>query len=162
MWTDDAIAMLRQMWLDGFSATQIASALKDAKLKIGVTRNAVIGKIHRLGLTGRTTQWPPQAKQAKQETKCQPRRGRPGPLPAPAPKPKPAPDALQPLNVTLMDLRFGQCRAIVAGTGADALFCGHDVAEGSSWCAHHKARYIEPPQPKKRKRALAAGKGLGV
>ena len=156
MWTDAAIFMLRQMWLDGYSATQIAGALKAAKLK-NATRNAVIGKIHRLGLTGRTTQWPPQTKQAT----CQPRRGRPGRLPAPALKPKPAPDLLQPLNTPLMDLRFGMCRAIVANTGADALFCGHDVAEGSSWCAHHRARYIEPPQPKKRKRAaLAAGRGV--
>jgi GcrA cell cycle regulator len=160
MWTDDAIAMLRQMWLDGFSATQISGALKAARLKAGVTRNAVIGKIHRLGLTGRTTQWPPLAKQT---TVCQPRRGRPGPLPAPAPKPQPTPDALQPLNTPLIDLRFGQCRAIVAGTGADALFCGHDVAKGSSWCAHHRSRYIEPPQPKKRKgAALAAGRGQGA
>jgi GcrA cell cycle regulator len=48
-WTDERIAMLRKLWLDGLSAGQIAKQLG------GVTRNAVIGKVHRLGLvsTGR-------------------------------------------------------------------------------------------------------------
>ena len=46
-WTDDRVATLRKMWADGQSASQIATALG------GVTRNAVIGKVHRLGLSGR-------------------------------------------------------------------------------------------------------------
>ena len=46
-WTDSRVATLRQMWGDGHSASQIAAALG------GVTRNAVIGKVHRLGLSGR-------------------------------------------------------------------------------------------------------------
>jgi GcrA cell cycle regulator len=46
-WTDDRVLKLRTMWADGHSASQIATALG------GVTRNAVIGKVHRLGLSGR-------------------------------------------------------------------------------------------------------------
>lgn len=43
-WTDERIALLKQLWTrDGLSAGQIAATL-------GVTRNAVIGKVHRLGL----------------------------------------------------------------------------------------------------------------
>ncbi len=47
-WTDERVDMLKQLWLDGKSASQISSILGS-----GVTRNAVIGKVHRLGLAGR-------------------------------------------------------------------------------------------------------------
>ena len=47
-WTDDRVDLLKQLWLDGKSASQISSILGS-----GVTRNAVIGKVHRLGLAGR-------------------------------------------------------------------------------------------------------------
>ena len=43
MWTEERIALLQKLWGQGYSASQIASQLQ------GVTRNAVIGKIHRLG-----------------------------------------------------------------------------------------------------------------
>lgn len=46
-WTDDRVEVLRKLWADGLSASQIAAELG------GVTRNAVIGKVHRLGLSGR-------------------------------------------------------------------------------------------------------------
>lgn len=48
-WTDDRVETLTLLWKDGASASQIARDLG------GVTRNAVIGKIHRLGLSGRGT-----------------------------------------------------------------------------------------------------------
>lgn len=47
-WTDERIDTLRKLWLAGSSASQIAKQLSD-----GMTRNAVIGKVHRLGLSGR-------------------------------------------------------------------------------------------------------------
>jgi GcrA cell cycle regulator len=46
-WTDERVETLKRLWLDGLSASQIAGQLG------GVTRNAVIGKVHRLGLSGR-------------------------------------------------------------------------------------------------------------
>src|SRR5262252_4488543 len=46
-WTEQRIEILRKLWGQGQTASQIAVALG------GVTRNAVIGKAHRLGLTGR-------------------------------------------------------------------------------------------------------------
>ena len=46
-WTDERVELLKKLWLDGLSASQIAKQLG------GVTRNAVIGKVHRLGLSGR-------------------------------------------------------------------------------------------------------------
>ncbi len=47
-WTDERVELLRKMWSEGQSASQIAKELG------GVTRNAVIGKVHRLGLSNRT------------------------------------------------------------------------------------------------------------
>ena len=48
-WTDERIESLRTMWEKGLTASQIADELG------GVSRNAVIGKVHRLGLSGRAT-----------------------------------------------------------------------------------------------------------
>src|SRR5438105_5625098 len=46
-WSDDRVETLKKLWADGLSASQIANELGN------VTRNAVIGKVHRLGLSGR-------------------------------------------------------------------------------------------------------------
>ncbi|SFG49544.1 GcrA cell cycle regulator [Palleronia marisminoris] len=46
-WTDERVELLKKMWNEGQSASQIAKELG------GVTRNAVIGKVHRLGLSNR-------------------------------------------------------------------------------------------------------------
>src|SRR5882757_3703436 len=46
-WPDDKVELLKKLWGDGLSASQIAGELG------GVTRNGVIGKVHRLGLSGR-------------------------------------------------------------------------------------------------------------
>ncbi len=48
-WNDERVELLKKLWTDGLSASQIAARLG------GVTRNAVIGKVHRLGLSGRAT-----------------------------------------------------------------------------------------------------------
>ena len=48
-WSDERVAVLKKMWLDGNSASEIAKELGD------ITRNAVIGKVHRLGLSNRDT-----------------------------------------------------------------------------------------------------------
>ncbi|WP_234853886.1 GcrA family cell cycle regulator [Paracoccus everestensis] len=74
-WTDERVETLKRMWSEGQSASAIAKELG------GVTRNAVIGKVHRLGLSNRNDE--------------------PEPAPAPAPEPvaekkadrKPAPAA---------------------------------------------------------------------
>src|SRR3984885_11390922 len=46
-WSDDRVEQLKKLWEAGLSASQIAAELGN------VTRNAVIGKVHRLGLSGR-------------------------------------------------------------------------------------------------------------
>lgn len=99
-WTDERVELLKKMWGEGQSASQIAKELG------GVTRNAVIGKVHRLGLSNRTAA---TAKPAAAET---PAKSAPKPAdPAPAPEPpaaadmadatpEPAEAAAAPSNVT--------------------------------------------------------------
>ena len=48
-WSDERVAVLKKMWLEGNSASEIAKELGN------ITRNAVIGKVHRLGLSNRDT-----------------------------------------------------------------------------------------------------------
>lgn len=79
-WTDERVETLKKMWGEGQSASQIAKELG------GVTRNAVIGKVHRLGLSNRTSGSAP-AKPAAQETAAKPAAA---PKAKPAAKPEPA------------------------------------------------------------------------
>jgi hypothetical protein len=60
-WTDERVATLTKMWKDGRSAAEIAKELG------GVTRNAVIGKANRLGLSGRTTTSTAKKKKSRTE-----------------------------------------------------------------------------------------------
>jgi GcrA cell cycle regulator len=86
-WTDERIEQLRQMWSNGHTASQIAETLG------GVSRNAVIGKAHRLGLQSRPS--PVKASEAEAaEPAPKPVADAPAPPPPPAPpKPAPAPAA---------------------------------------------------------------------
>ncbi|ASP19452.1 GcrA cell cycle regulator [Antarctobacter heliothermus] len=86
-WTDERVELLKKMWSEGQSASQIAKELG------GVTRNAVIGKVHRLGLSNRAGAAPAAQAEAKPaEPKPQPKAKAP-PKPAAANKPDPAPEA---------------------------------------------------------------------
>ena len=92
-WTDERVELLKKMWGEGQSASQIAKELG------GVTRNAVIGKVHRLGLSNRattTTAAPKAEAKAKPAPKAE---AKPTPKPTPAPKPVESVEA-RPSNVT--------------------------------------------------------------
>lgn len=80
-WTDDRVEILKKMWGEGQSASQIAKELG------GVTRNAVIGKVHRLGLSNRTTAG--AAAKAEPKAKAAPK-AKVAPKPSPEPTPTPA------------------------------------------------------------------------
>ena len=86
-WTDERVETLKRMWAEGQSASQIAKELG------GVTRNAVIGKVHRLGLSNRNDEAPEAAApapDAKPAAAAAPAAAAPKPAPEPAPEPKPA------------------------------------------------------------------------
>ncbi|PTQ75651.1 GcrA family cell cycle regulator [Celeribacter persicus] len=79
-WTDERVELLKKMWGEGQSASQIAKELG------GVTRNAVIGKVHRLGLSNRAGAGAtPTAKPAAAQPKA-----KPATKPKVETKPKPA------------------------------------------------------------------------
>jgi GcrA cell cycle regulator len=89
-WTDERVETLKRMWAEGQSASQIAKELG------GVTRNAVIGKVHRLGLSNRAGEGAAASDDTEQPSLA--RNEAPSPKPAepaaakPAAAPKPAPE----------------------------------------------------------------------
>lgn len=81
-WDDERVETLKRMWQEGASASQIAKQLG------GVTRNAVIGKVHRLGLSNRVLSGG-RAEEAEEPVAA-------APEPQPAPRPAAAPPAAAP------------------------------------------------------------------
>ena len=91
-WTDERVEMLKKMWGEGQSASQIAKELG------GVTRNAVIGKVHRLGLSNRST----GGASAKAEPKEKPAAA---PKPEAKAKPQPKTEPARPQTAPAADAR---------------------------------------------------------
>jgi GcrA cell cycle regulator len=131
-WTDDRIAKLKKYWDAGFSASQIAD-----KLGGGVTRNAVIGKAHRLGLKSR----PSPVKQDKPKPK------------AAAPK-KAKPE--KPARITLLDLTERMCKWPCGHPGdEDFHFCGKKAVPGLPYCEAHCEEAYQAQSPRRDRRASA-------
>ena len=86
-WTDERIERLKKMWSDGSTASQIAEELG------GVSRNAVIGKAHRLGLDARPSPVKPGEEKEKKAGSAQPQPAPKVKAEAPPPKAPPAVDA---------------------------------------------------------------------
>jgi GcrA cell cycle regulator len=141
-WSPERVEQLRRFVGAGLTCSQIAA-------EIGVTRNAVIGKIHRLGLgPGRPAAAPGRA--------CPPRLRRPR-LPSQrhtlrlisAELPQAADGTLPPTTAvesaqrcSLLDLDQGKCRWPLSdggetGSAAAFIFCGNDALAGFSYCAGH-------------------------
>lgn len=150
-WTEDRVGALTKLWLEGQSASQIAKQLGG-----GVTRNAVIGKVHRLGLSGRAA--PSQPARAT----FRPSRPRPvQPTQAPsAPRrieavqpraaapsvPAPMPDL--PGTATVMTLGAHMCKWPIGDpSSTEFSFCGRRASEGV-YCLEH-ARVAYQPQMKR-------------
>lgn len=133
-WTDARITQLKALYRQGYSASQIAYRLG------GVTRNAVIGKIHRLGLARlKTTNLSPVQMQSRIDARTL-NKVRRAKIPVKV-KSKPilvsaaeAAVSYIALNISLLDLGPNMCRW---PTSEDRphLFCG--VACEGTYCAHH-------------------------
>jgi len=165
-WTDERVELLRQLWLDGRSASQIS-----AQLGHGVTRNAVIGKVHRLGLAGRakaptSTASPPRAASAPRMS-ARPAsssvrtavRGATALALASEPALDTRPvfqeeDVVIPmsLRVSIIDLKEAMCRWPLGDpTSSDFRYCGSPAANGP-YCAHHGKLAYQPVQDRRRER----------
>lgn len=135
-WTDEKVEILTQLWGKGHSASEIARIIGD------VSRNAVIGKAHRLGLSGRPKTAAPVAK-----PKPAPVRRR-----TPVEKPRPVFIAEGPIvGAGILDLTERMCRWPIGDPKtSDFKFCGRKVACGSTYCAEHAAMAYQPPQNRRR------------
>ena len=144
-WTDDRAELAKQKYLEGFSASQIAKILG------GVSRNAVIGKLHRMGAlpqgrpcTARPGRTSPATLRvaARQSIPVRVRTfdvGPAEPVAPPQPAPEPAPVPAEAKALRICDPGFGGCRWPISDDGADSLFCCAPKKPGSFWCAAHGA-----------------------
>lgn len=145
-WTEARIAQLTDLWLAGVSCSKIALEMGG-----GISRNAVIGKVHRLKLPHRITKDAFKPGMVPKKTRgpdhkvrmTKPRRIALGqPLSLPKIKPafeKPSGHAWKPLEgvepVSLIDLEAGQCKWPVT-EDSPFLFCGAASTHGR-YCHHH-------------------------
>ncbi|MGF1626618.1 MAG: GcrA family cell cycle regulator [Alphaproteobacteria bacterium] len=145
-WTDERVAELKQLWEQGHSASQIATILGE------VTRNAVIGKAHRLGLSSRPSPIKAGQPGSAQRPKKKPAARRPVPRrrAAPAARAKPerpaAPKltdaerrllAVQPQPAPA-DYRGPTCQWPIGDPGQDEFrFCGAPASTGRPYCDAH-------------------------
>jgi GcrA cell cycle regulator len=163
-WTEERVAELKKLWAEGHSASQIAKRLGS------VTRNAVIGKVHRLGLSGRATpsrpvKRPPRLARPKPQQQL-PRqaqtRGSNALAVREAAPPAPLNEAetnIEPQRlpngdmVTVLTVKDTMCKWPI-GDPADTTFgfCGHASQDGSPYCAEH-ARVAFQPAKKRERRA---------
>ncbi len=110
VWTDDKIKNLKKLWLKGATTAEIAK-------KLGLSKNSIIGKVHRLNL----------------ET-------RPSPIKkvAPVKKAKPTPKKVE--RIGIMELKINTCRWPIGDpTDEDFHFCGKNTVMGKPYCAEHCA-----------------------
>lgn len=175
-WNDERVELLKKLWSEGLSASQIAGRLG------GVTRNAVIGKVHRLGLSGRATT--SRIKMLRPRT----RPGAPGTLNAvqkrpavanaaaksrfaqsgnPAlralyqPEAEPFIPSVEELDIPMAERKSIQtlsecsCRWPIGDPQlADFHFCGKNKVPGLPYCEFHARRAFQPPQARRREREI--------
>ncbi len=151
-WTDERVEALKKLWLDGLSASQIAKQLG------GVTRNAVIGKVHRLGLSGRATPSQPTrpvfkaARPARPVASAPPRRAEAVAAPAAVAAPTvPAVYSEEPGSATVLTLGAHMCKWPIGDPSADGFtFCGRRTGQDGPYCIEHARMAYQPQAPRKR------------
>lgn len=177
-WTDERVELLKKLWSEGLSASQIAAQLG------GVSRNAVIGKVHRLKLSGRgkTTTAAPRSKKVNTVAA----------VPRPAAHHstgvhtttmrtatvtktvgatalqmdyavdavaervvKPASDVVVPISrrLSLLQLSERTCKWPIGDPlNEDFHFCGHESGESSPYCSYHSRMAFQPTAERRRAR----------
>ncbi|MDQ2634401.1 MAG: GcrA family cell cycle regulator [Pseudomonadota bacterium] len=168
-WTDERVELLRKLWSEGLSASQIAAQLGS------VTRNAVIGKVHRLKLSGRgrTTAAAPRQKKAVSSSGGSKSVSRAATVTrsittsigatalqaqfdaVPVVRYRPAEDVVVPISrrLQLVQLSERTCK----WPNGDPLteefsFCGNDTAETGPYCGYHSKIAFQPAAERRRSR----------
>jgi GcrA cell cycle regulator len=158
-WTDERVELLKKLWGDGLSASQIAAELGS------VTRNAVIGKVHRLGLSGR----------AKSPSSSVPRPRKPR-MPSmlrvhrPAMRgntalaahalydleTEPEPELLDNIipigqRCSLLELNDSKCHWPIGDpSSSEFFFCGGVALESAPYCSYHSRVAYQPASDRRR------------
>jgi GcrA cell cycle regulator len=142
-WSDDRVDQLKTLWTEGLSASQIARALG------GVTRNAVIGKVHRLGLAGRASPARPDRPRLPSAPKASTLRNA---MPA-APVVEEDPLQLDDGNfATVLTISDRMCRWPIGDPAATEFhFCGRSPKSGSPYCEAHARKAYQPQQQRRDK-----------
>ncbi|HEY0234545.1 MAG TPA: GcrA family cell cycle regulator [Afipia sp.] len=157
-WTDDRVEQLKKLWESGLSASQIAAELGN------ITRNAVIGKVHRLGLSGR----------AKSPSSAAPRQRKVRPaqnmmrISRPMSRGNTAlahvfeveaePDPIAFDNVvpmsqrrSLLELTEDTCHWPIGDPSSlEFFFCGGKAVASLPYCAHHSRVAYQPASERRR------------
>lgn len=154
-WTDEKVETIKTLWKQGLTASQIGE-------RVGHTRNAVISKLHRIGMMGDQA---PRKRPRKPSTKRAPHFN--GRKPAPAAKPRVTPSVEfepEPFVSTfeelvipvcerksLLDLTEASCRWPIGDPqSAEFHFCNGTKVLGLPYCETHARRAFQPVQPKSR------------
>ena len=174
-WTDERVELLKKLWAEGLSASQIAAQLG------GVSRNAVIGKVHRLKLSsrGRATASPARQKKPARAAAAPKPASRPGTSPASGGRGaavtsganalkvsfeqdadvlediRPSSEVVVPISRRLELTQFTErtCKWPIGDPLAeDFHFCGNDSGESGPYCRYH-ARLAFQPVSERRRRA---------
>src|SRR5471030_2349535 len=146
-WTDERVSTLKKLWLEGLSASQIAKQLG------GVTRNAVIGKVHRLGLSGRAAPSQPQRPAFKPQRVARPAIPTPQAVRRVAMAPtlpvEPIHRIEEPGSATVLTLGAHMCKWPIGDPSTDNFsFCGRRTGEDGPYCIEHARVAYQPAQKK--------------
>ncbi len=164
-WTDERVELLKRLWAEGLSASQIANRLG------GVTRNAVIGKVHRLGLSGRATTSRVKATRPRKRRATAPPR-RPTPMHYPTQGGAALKADIEPVagedivpvavlveelyippdkRASILTLNESMCRWPIGDPNdEDFHFCGRDSTVGVPYCDYHSGVAYQPVQSRRR------------
>jgi GcrA cell cycle regulator len=160
-WTDQRVETLKKLWTEGLSASQIAKEMGE-----GVTRNAIIGKVHRLKLSGRATPSRPPRPRIKAapkprvttsapRTSTSPVVARETPIAPPPLEPTPLPSGE---FATVLTLTNHICKWPIGDpTDPDFRFCGRKSKAASPYCDSHASQAYQP-QSRRRRRGPESAK----
>lgn len=161
-WTDERVATLTKLWAEGLSASTIAAELG------GVTRNAVIGKVHRLGLSGRAKPTGGAAKRARatsnkatysagtKKRAANSLTTKPNGTSAPAKSVVASLTEPKSKCLSLVDLTDKTCKWPHGDPAErDFHFCGHRTEEESPYCDYHSKLAYQPTSDKRREKRTA-------
>jgi len=154
-WTEERVETLKTLWTQGNSASEVSRSL-------GVTRNAVIGKVHRLGLGRRHAPAPPRTISAQTARRPRGHSGWLGAATRPHAPPRPRPNHAEPSALAaharpslddlraealdlpptadLLNLNVHSCRWPIGHPDQPGFgFCGRDRQGPGAYCDHHRS-----------------------